>query len=520
MTELETQYESMTPWMDGTRRFEAAQTNRLNSAHWRYAQDKSVNEWLSLELPTLRARAHYETRQNGMLGGVVNSHADDIVGQDGPALQVLSDNDAYNEALERVWRQWFAAPTPDPDVSGAELLRGWIVSLWKSGEYLCQIVTDPMAEGDVSLRIMPRHSRNLCTPSDFIGDPNVFMGIRFSSFKRPTQYYIFDEPVNGAALTLTFQVVPADLIIHRFMREETGQRRGVPWCNVALTPAADLRDYDDQVQDAARQIADQNGMLYTDRDDVPTHTAPESTDVSRRTWKTAPPGWKPFVYRAVQPPVQYPDYRSERQRDYGRHRGMSLATIRKDYSRYNYSSARLETQGEQRTIAALQSWISGTPHNTGDLNRLVDLIAAEARFTVPELRNRPERVTYEWTWPQRPHVDPVKEENADGTALQNQTTTLIDVLSKRGVDIEQHLAKIKRVQDAYEKAGLDLPQWASTEQAARAITDQVLDELRDGDLSELVAEVTERQSETGGGDGNMRELIGSVVEEMQANQVS
>lgn len=460
-------YQAMPAWMAG-RYFESAETSRLNEAHWGYADDVSVNVWLASQLATIRSRATYEARQNGTVLGMIGTHADDIVGQDGPTLQVISDDSGYNTALESLWREWFANPTPRPNVSGASLLKLWIRSLWKCGEFLGQIVTDSKADGPVKMRIKPVHPRRLGTPAQYAADSSMFMGIRFDTLGRPTQYHLADSTVSGQQFSVNYTPVPADLVVHEFVLEEEDQARGIPWLNTGLSPAADLRDYDDQVQDAARQSADQHGMLYAEAsDNLPVWTIPESTTIERRTYKMCPPGWKPFVYPAVQPPVQYPDYRAERQRELGRPVGMPLMMIRLDCARYNFSSARLETQNYYRAVAGLQCWLSGTQRSTGTLNRLVDEVAREGRFSVPAIRRRPAVVAYQWTWPSRPHVDPQKEAGAEETALTTRTLTLTDALAARGRDLETHVETLRREREVLVAAGLPLPAWMQETPAAR-----------------------------------------------------
>jgi len=131
---------------------------------------------------------------------------------------------------------------------------------------------------------------------------------------------------------------------------------------------------------------------------------------------------------------------------------------RLDSSKHNYSSARLDTQTYGRAVAGIQYWISGTPRNGGTLNRLVDEVAREARFTVPRLRRRPPRVQYQWTWPVRPHVDPLKEAVAEEKGLKNLTLTITDALAARGTSIEVHLKKLQRERDLLEEAGLPVPE--------------------------------------------------------------
>jgi len=446
-----------------SRKFESAESNRLNKAHWQYADDQSVNVWLASQLSTIRARATYEARNNPILQGVIKTHADDIVGRDGPSLQVQSDDDQFNDAAERVWRDWFRSPTTRQNVSGAQMLKLWIRGLWRSGELLAKIVTDPTVEGPVSMRLRPLHPRNLGTPLELTADPNVVMGIRFNSLGQPTTYYLADSTIAGDDLTgLTASLPwPADLVLHEFVVDEEDQARGIPLANAALPTAADLRDYTAQVQDAARQMADQSCLLYTDHPDAELWENPESMTVKRRVIGMVPPGWKPFTYAATQPPATYETYLAERMREIGRPVGMPLLMVRLDASRHNYSSARLDTQVYRRSVAGLQAWLSGTDRSCGALSRLLDIVIAEARFAEPALRTRPRQVIYAWTWPVLPHVDPAKESQAEEQTLANATETLTDAVAARGHDLETHIATLVRERQLLIDAGIAPPPWMS-----------------------------------------------------------
>ncbi|KKM81988.1 hypothetical protein LCGC14_1324160, partial [marine sediment metagenome] len=157
-----TRFVSQQQWMT-SRRWEAAETNRLNEAHWAHAtqSDRPVNDWLEEQLPTLRARATYEERQNPIITGAIGTLSDDVVGPDGPTPEVQSSSKAFNAAAERVWRKWFAAPTFRPNVSGASVLRLWVEDLPRCGEFLSEIATDPFAEGPVKMRLRLKHPRDL-----------------------------------------------------------------------------------------------------------------------------------------------------------------------------------------------------------------------------------------------------------------------------------------------------------------------------------------------------------------------
>lgn len=463
-----TRYEVPTLW---TRRWDAGNTDRLNEAHWAYAQDESLNAWLSQQLPTIRGRAVHETKNNGMLKGMIATHADDIVGPDGPQLQVQSDNELYNDALEELWRQWFYAPTHLPNLSGAAMLKMWIRSLWKQGAFLAQLITDDQADGPVKMRLRPIHTRRLGTPADLAGNPRVYHGVEYDTLGRPIRYWIQrQEGIGTGYVNVTaFDPVPSDLVIHEYIREEEDQGLGDPWISASLQPVADLRDYDDSVQDAARQLADNTPLLSATGNDVITWANPETLTRERRVIPMVPPGWRPEWPNATQPAAQYPDYRAERMREFGRPVGMPLMLIRLDSSGHNYSSARFDSQVYDRAVLGIQHWLSGNEQSYGTLNRLLDEIAKEARFSLPALRIRPERITYEWTWPKRPHVDPAKEATGETTSLTAGTITEIDVLAARGETLERHIAKKKRVQEAYAAAGMESPKYTAPTPAAALV---------------------------------------------------
>lgn len=450
-------YETAPLWLSH-RHWEAGETNRLNEAHWSYAtqSDRSINDWLSEQLATIRARSTYEARQNPDIAGMFQTFSDDVVGADGPTLEIQSDNPAYNEAAEQAWRDWFKAPTFRPNISGAMLLRLWVDDLVRCGEFLAQITTDEQAAGLVKMRLRPKHPRDLQNPTDSAGNPKFLMGVEFETTQldRPLRYWLAKTSADGYMSEV--EPWPAELVIHEFMLREERQVRGYPWITPSLQPAADTRDYDDQVQDAARLMADQACLLFN-RDPAEPAMTPESTTFERRTIKMAPPGWEPYALNAAQPPVQYGDYRAERLRQIARPLSMPLMIMRLDASRHNYSSARFDGQGWQRFVQFIQTFLSGSEKSVGTLGRLVDVVLAEARFSIPALRNRPAEVSYLWTWPVRPHVDSLKEAAASEKRLATRQSTLTEELAERGKSIDTHIKTLLAEKQKFEQAGLPLP---------------------------------------------------------------
>jgi len=432
---------------------EAGETDRLNSRHWALAdKDTPINTILAAYLPIVRARASYEAINNANVEGVINTHAGDVVGESGPVLQVESDNDKYNDALEHVWSQWWARPDRAGVLSGVDMLTLDVEMMWQTGEFFEQEVTDADAEGPVKLRLRSIHGRRCYTPIAKMGDESITLGIKRDRFGKPLEYYI-ETALEGESLrslNLAPQPIRAGDIIHGFKVREPDQARGVPWLASSLQAIADLRDYDVQVMDAARAAADMAVLLYTKNPDADYHEVSETVEIERRMMTTLPPLYEAQQLTPQQPANTYRDFRAERLRELGRPVGMPLMMVQLDSRNHNFSSARFDSRVYTRALCKLQNWLVNVK-----LARNVRAVAREAELA-RAIPKRPERVRQVWTWPRLPDVDPQKEEKAVTERLKNETTTLQVECARKNVNWEDVLKQ--RAKEAQLRKELALPE--------------------------------------------------------------
>lgn len=434
------------------RRWDAATTDRLNEAHWQGAYGEPINHDLAHDLPTLRARVAYEVSNNPNLEGVVNTHATDVVGPEGPSLQIQSDSDKYSDRLEAFFREW----SEQCDIAGqlglVDMLQLWIKGLWTSGDLLSQEVTDETSSFPAQMRLHCLHASRLDTPPQLYGDANVALGVRRNRYGRPLTYYITDPTYSGPFQMETGRSspIPADLIYHGYLRAEPGQVRGFPLAASALPAMADLRDYDLQVLDAARAAAD-TGVWFTNLNPDGVKWQGESgleIEYKRRVNRTAPPGWDVKQLQPGQPGAQYIEHRRERMAEFGRAVAMPLMLIRLDSSDHNYSSARFDQQVYVRHLQVIQSWIGRR-----FLNRMVKVLGRELQLA-GELPAMPRgEVRLMWTWPRPPHVDPTKERAAERIGLQNRTLTFADACHQNGHSEDEVIASWIRTREKLKTAG-------------------------------------------------------------------
>ena len=416
----------------GRTHFESADTDRLNEAHWQFAYEQPINDVLNQRLPTIRARATFETDNNPTLEGLVLQHTLATIGEDGPLADLQGEDDETDEWCEQamqVWESWCRVADASGSLTLAGILKKWNVGGWYAGEWLWRKVNErpEHRRADVPhVRLMEIEPQRLMTPPDATGDDAVSMGVRRNQFGRPTSYWI-----SHGWQTLHFggAWVSAAVMMHGFDRVQAkpGQARGVPWSQSGLPTAADSRDYDTQVLDAARVAADNAVFAFTAHEDAEfTENVPKHIAWRRRNVNFMAPGWQPMVTQPGHPGANYTDHRQELHGDLGKPKGVPSMITRIDARDHNYSSARFDYLLLGESAKHLQA----TLYNP-QLRGLFDEVIGDAilmRLLPPPPRGR---MTLEWVWDAQPEVDEKKAADAEGLYLANGTQSLSRVVARR-----------------------------------------------------------------------------------------
>lgn len=445
--------EDRDPWR--LRRWESAETTRLNKAHWQGAFGRTVNEDLQERLETLRIRSEYEVANDPILEGVLSTFADDVVGPEGPRVQVQSDNEQYNKAVEEAIQEYHERPDPTREMSMADVLRVDVRSLGTAGEFIHQF-TNTRRESGFDFAIRSIHARRLETPIDKAGDPYFFMGLQFNADPlnpRITHYHFRDEPPGLLARsTMNWRAIEAQNIQHRFIAHEPDQLRGFPWISVALNDMADRRDANKFVMEAYKNAAAQGVYWFTNNieaqlRDFEVHNGSRPLEPGMEQY--GPPGYEPRMLNPTQPTAVWKEYEHEKLRGYGRPFGMPLMMVLLSSEGNSFSGANHDGQIYIRKVTTIQAWLGcGT---LGPQYNQIGLEVALARGI-----QRPRKVKYALTWVKPPHPDPKKQYEALRMAMEDGAIPLSDVCAALGLDFETVVGNRKRVKQVLEEA--DLPQ--------------------------------------------------------------
>jgi len=442
-------------WHYGRANLEAAETNRLNAAHWSAATDRPINEELADHLHTMRIRANHEVWNNPNLEGLVLSHTLAVVGENGPALDIQSENsdgDRWAAEAEQVWDEWCNICDASGQDSLGQRMKVWNRSGWTCGEWLDQLVIDDRATGPVTLRLLEIEPQRLGSPYEWIMyedfdkvDQSVVLGIRRDRFRRPLEYAIHDT----WSLSGPYRVVPARDILHRYNKLESGQARGAPWATTGLPTAADVRDYDDQVMDAARAAADMMLIAFSDHKDAEfTQPDKQSVPFKRRSMRHIAPGWKVAQLQPHQPTATYKDHRHERMGDMGRGQGVPSMITRLDAREHNFSSARFDYGLMHESAKHVRAKLY-----TPCLDRLSSLVILEATLA-GAIRPAPRRWLKSWIWPPMLTIDDQKAANAEKQALENGTLSFTEACKLRFRKPEQVARQRQRDNEMLRRMGL------------------------------------------------------------------
>lgn len=433
------------------RAWEAAETTRLNSAHWQNVSEDILGD-LRTDLPELQRRTRHESINNPLFDSAIETQQTNVVSSRGPALQILTTDNAWNEQAETLFSAWAANCEYQDGLSLVDLLEGWVAQYMIYGEIFCREMIGPSVS---QYKIFDLGAEALDTT---LLAANVHSGVECDESGRVVAYRVMD-PSNVANKGR----IPATLALHCYRRRFAQQRRGYPGFASALEPAAQLRDYDNSVDDAARAAADTAVFFVSNHPDAE-FVAPTETTLpwKRRVRQYVRPGWDMRQLQAHQPAANYVEYRKERQTDIGGAVEMPWMILRKDASNHNMSSARFDGSRYAKAIERMQARIER--RILGPIvRRLIRIAQLEGILPPTPANPRFDGLRFEFpnvvlpfafTWPKPPAVDQLKDATAERIRLENGTISLSEAIAADGRRPEETLRLRARDNAALVEAGL------------------------------------------------------------------
>ncbi|AMV18252.1 phage portal protein [Planctomyces sp. SH-PL14] len=219
----------------------AIEAARARDDLWQLADFKDADATLS---PTvrraLRAIARYELQNNDMVFRVVETYADDLVGEDGPTLQLDSGDPTVDRMIEADWADYWRAQN-----LSAKLRTAVVAESGGDGEACAEIRFTETWPIPVALE-----SDRLASPqwgawikSDYIDGVHID-----THTNEPVAYDVLlahpgTQYLDKIGLQLKADTIPAPLFLHAFRERRAEQHRGFPRIASAVINAGHGRKY-------------------------------------------------------------------------------------------------------------------------------------------------------------------------------------------------------------------------------------------------------------------------------------
>lgn len=447
-----------------TATYDAARTSDENKRHWANTDSLSATAGLTPGVrQTIRDRARYEARNNGFLAGMVRTLVNDTVGR-GARLQMLTDDDRLNAAVEDLWRDWAAAadwPLKTRLLAGVRLLSGEGFGVFADSKRLARLGLP------VTIDVRLLEPDQVADPMGrFLAKPFGDDGVECDDDGEVTAYRVLKaHPGDNRIAFVPYEAdrVPAENVVHWFQPDRPGQYRGItPFASV-LPIFAQLRRFTMATLTAAEVAAMLAGVLELPdtlppgSDDAPAYETMDTIELVRGMLLTVPGGGRVTQFKPEQPTTSYDAFLKAKLKEVGRPVNMPIGKVMGDHSDYNFASGRLDYE-----VYWADRDIERQSMEVKVFNPVFYRFCEFARFAVPRLaafRGQWWQLRHAWQYDARPTSDPVKDATGDELNLTNGTDTLSDIAAREGMTEDELLDKRAATMRKFRDRGLPLPPW-------------------------------------------------------------
>jgi lambda family phage portal protein len=410
----------------------------------------STDESLRRDLENLRAASRKAGEDNGYLRryyGQVQTH---IVGDTGFTFQnraKLADGSLdkkANKTIEDAFKDW--SKKGSCEVSGklsrAGLEELIVKTIAQDGDIIIRHVYDSTNKYGYSVQLIESDFLDATLNTMLRNGNRITMGVEQDGFGRPIAYHLLTSHPGDSVWTFNgrkYMRVPANEIELPFPMWRPGQTRGVPWAHAALLDLHHINEYRGSTQVQARH-ASQNLVAY-ERDpeqelDDEYEDEGEILEEIEGVSTVVPEGYKMRETNFSGPSTDFPEFQKSNLRAASSGLESNYNVLGNDYEGVSFSSLRQAVLEDRDHWKRKQRWmieevceiIFNRWFETALLKGAIPGINPwdRTRLSQPFFQGR------RWQW-----VDPLKDEQAAGEAKKNFNGDPIQMLTEKGLDLDQ-----------------------------------------------------------------------------------
>lgn len=459
----------------GARMFAATQPDRLGTA-WG-GTPLTADQVVDRNQTPLVARSREQSSNNDYARSFLRQCRQNIVGPQGVMLQAQSVDDRgkldtlANQAIEAGWSEW--GQRKNCDVTGKrswrEIQKSCVTSAAKDGEFIVRLVFGREA-GDWQFAVQVLDPQRCPVWMNEERPPRgafIRQGIEFNRYGRPLAYYFSTTDETESDYRWGgkhFIRVPADEIVHGFLEDMVGQKRGLPWMATALFRMRQLNAMEEAAIVKARTGANQMGFITWDEGKGPEFDEDEGLEIESEPgeWRVLPDGAHVEHSQNQYPSGEYEPFYKRALRGMAAGWGILYNNLASDLEGVNFSSIRQGTLDEREHWKDLQEWLVESliqPVFDAWLPRalLLGKMTVRGRPLKPERIERYRNISWQprrWQW-----IDPGADVKAAVESKNNMLTSPSTIIREQGKDPQTVWAEsardVAQMIEAYKAEGLD-----------------------------------------------------------------
>lgn len=450
------------------RNYQAAKSDRLTS-DW-LTTNLVSDEILRWQLPTLRNRSRDLAINNDHMKNFLRKLKINVVGPNGINFQSKArvrngDLDkGANQKIEESWHKWTKKENASvcSTLSLRDCLNTIIESTARDGEIIVRKVRGYDNKFRFALQLIEADYLDEKLNQNLPNGNVIRLGIEKNRFGKPVAYHLLEKHPGDHQSNIgqKYIRIPAEEIIHIFMKERPTQSRGAPWAHTAILRLRMLGAYEEASLVAARVGASKMGFIKPSLegsgyqgDDTDIY-GNQITEVEPGLIELLPPGADFTSFDPGQPSGEFQFFQKAMLRGIASGLGCSYNSLANDLEGVNFSSLRSGLLEERDSWKAMQTWfienfldeLFPTWLEMAILSGNLDLDYSDIdRLIAPKWQGR------RWEW-----VDPEKDINARVIANQNGLTTRTRICAEQGEDFEEILEELAEEKKMIEGYGLNL----------------------------------------------------------------
>jgi lambda family phage portal protein len=440
-----------------------------------------LNEDAQASLPIAVSRSRNLWRNNDYVRRFRQLLISNVLGPLGLRLQMRmtlrdgSPNKPVNDRIEAAWHAWGERGVCDSSktLEWSDVERLCLECLARDGEFILRKLRAGLHGFQVQL--VDPVLLDVGLNQRLGAGARIVMGVEIDALGAPRAYWLRNngEPIYEGVTMQAHLRVPAEEILHRFIAEEPGQVRGIPWTATAAQRLWLVRDFEKAAQVASSNAAKRIGFFVSPNGDAPPGigdaimsavldqakaagkvltaeevaklkaVAEKYSTTAPGTYDTLPDGYDFRPFESDYPHVGHGEFVKACLRGAASGLGVSYVSLGNDLESVNYSSARVGILEEREFYKWAQAWFTCALHED-----VFEAWLERALLSVPELRtldvSRFSQFVEAATWQPRrwAGIDPVKEAAAAEKNLALKLTSRRRLILERGEDPDEVFAEI------------------------------------------------------------------------------